>query len=43
MVHILREQAGFIGKTLPEVLATLKQGVPNFVQLIADSVGLTTV
>jgi hypothetical protein len=31
MVHILREQAGFIGKTLPELLATLKQGVPNFV------------
>jgi len=43
MVHILHEQAGFIGKTLGELLGVLKRGVPNFVQLIADSVGLTTV
>jgi hypothetical protein len=40
MVNILHEQAAFIGRTLAQLLAALKQGVPNFVQLIADSVGI---
>lgn len=38
MINILHEQAAFIGRTLAKLLAVLKQGAPNFVQLIANSV-----
>jgi hypothetical protein len=37
IVNILHEQAAFIGRTLAQLLAVLKQGVPNFAQLISDS------
>lgn len=40
MVNILNEQAAFIGRTLAQLLAVLKQGVPNFAQLISDSLGV---
>jgi len=40
IVSILHEQSGLIGKTLAELLAVVKQKVPNFVQLIADSSGV---
>jgi hypothetical protein len=40
IVNILHEQAAFIGRTLAQLLAALKQGVPNFVQLIVDSVDI---
>jgi hypothetical protein len=40
IVNILHEQAAFIGRTLEQLLAVLKQGVPNFAQLISDSVGI---
>ena len=41
MVNILNEQAAFIGRTLAQLLAVLKQGVRNFAQLISDSLGVT--
>ena len=41
IVNILHEQAAFIGRTLAQLLAVLKQGVPNFAQLISDSLGVT--
>jgi len=34
IVNILHEQAAFIGRTLAQLLAVLKQGVPNFAQRI---------
>jgi predicted nucleic acid-binding protein len=40
MVNILHEQSAFIGRTLAQLLAVLKQGVPNFAQLISDSLGV---
>jgi predicted nucleic acid-binding protein len=40
MVNILHEQSAFIGRTLAQLLAVLKQGVPNFAQLISDSFGV---
>lgn len=40
VVNILHEQAAFIGKTLAQLLAVLKPGVPNFTQLISDSRGV---
>ena len=40
IVNILHEQAAFIGRTLAQLPAVLRQGVPNFAQLIADSVGI---
>jgi hypothetical protein len=39
--HPLREQAALIGRTLAQLLADLKQGVPNLAQLISDSLGVT--
>lgn len=41
IVNILHEQATFIGRTLTQLLAVLKHGVPNFAQLISDSLGVT--
>ena len=40
IIHILYEQAGFIGRTLADLLAVLRQGVPNFVHLVGDSLDL---
>jgi len=40
VVNILHEQAAFIGKSLAQLLAVLKPGVPNFTQLISDSRGV---
>jgi hypothetical protein len=40
MLNILHEQSAFIGRTLAQLLVVLKQGVPNFAQLISDSFGL---
>jgi len=40
IVNILHEEAAFIGRTLAQLLAVLTQGVPNFAQLISDSLGL---
>jgi predicted nucleic acid-binding protein len=40
IVNILHEQAAFIVRTLAQLLAVLKQGVPNFAQLISDSFGV---
>ncbi len=41
IVHILHEQAAFIGKSLSELLSIQKQGTPRFVQLLSDSLGLS--
>jgi hypothetical protein len=41
IVNILHEQAALIGRTLAQLLAVLKPGVPNFVQLISDAPGVT--
>ena len=41
IVHILYEQAAFIGKSLSELLSIQKQGTPRFVQLLSDSLGLS--
>ena len=37
MVNILHEQSAFIGRHSARLLAVLKQGVPDFAQLISDS------
>jgi len=41
IVNILHERAALIGRTLAQLLAVLKPGVPNFVQLISDALGVT--
>ena len=41
IVNIPHEPAAFIGRTLAQLLAVLKQGVPNFARLISDSLGVT--
>ena len=40
IVNILPEQSAFIGRTLAQLLAVRKQGVPNFAPLISDSFGV---
>jgi hypothetical protein len=40
IVNILHAQAAFLGRTLIQLLAVLRQGVPNFAKLITDSAGI---
>lgn len=40
VVHTLHEQAGDLDRTLPEQLLVMNKGVPKFVQLISETLGL---